>query len=75
MTSLTRAPPKRLLPQNQLKYAIFTKANLFSMSFPIQSEATIADDEGTEVPVEEVKASITQAVVRLSPLSSRLRVH
>jgi hypothetical protein len=37
----------------------------------IQSEATIVDAEGTEVPVEEVNDSLTQAVVRLSPLSSR----
>ena len=44
------------------------------MSLPIQSEATIVDDEGTEVPVEEVKDSLTQAVVRLSPLSSRAMV-
>ena len=39
------------------------------MSLPIQSEATIVDDEGTEVPVEELKDSLTRAVVRLSPLS------
>jgi hypothetical protein len=30
----------------------------------IQNEETIADAEGTEVPAEQVKASIIQAVVR-----------
>ncbi|KAI9443176.1 hypothetical protein H4582DRAFT_2054246 [Lactarius indigo] len=32
---------------------------------PTKSEATIADAEGTEVPVEEVKASLAQAVTLL----------
>lgn len=45
------------------------------MTVLIQSEATIADDEGTEVPVEEVKESLAQAIVRPFPLSSRLYGH
>ncbi|KAF8478099.1 hypothetical protein DFH94DRAFT_80792 [Russula ochroleuca] len=32
-----------------------------------KNEETIADDEGTEVPVEQVKASVTQAVEQDSP--------
>ncbi|KAN0139833.1 hypothetical protein V8E53_002495 [Lactarius tabidus] len=38
-----------------------------SMTLPFQSEATITDDEGTEVTVEEVKESITQAVTQDAP--------
>lgn len=34
---------------------------------PTKSEATIADAEGTEVPVEEVKASLIQAVTQDAP--------
>ncbi|KAI0283935.1 hypothetical protein BGY98DRAFT_949637 [Russula aff. rugulosa BPL654] len=34
---------------------------------PIKNEETIADDEGTEVPAEQVKASIIQAVTQDSP--------
>ncbi|KAF8258212.1 hypothetical protein EI94DRAFT_1755304 [Lactarius quietus] len=34
---------------------------------PTNSEATMTDDEGTEVPLEEVKESITQAVTQDSP--------
>jgi hypothetical protein len=45
------------------------------MTLTIQSEATITDDEGTEVTVEEVKESIAQAVVRPSPLTSHLHGH
>ena len=45
------------------------------MTVLIQSDATIADAEGTEVPVEEVKESIAQAIVRPSLLSSRLHGH
>ncbi|KAH9065456.1 hypothetical protein EDB87DRAFT_1679925 [Lactarius vividus] len=34
---------------------------------PTKSEATFADAEGTEVPVEEVKASLAQAVTQDAP--------
>ena len=45
------------------------------MTLPIQSEATVTDDEGTEVTAEELKESITQAIVRPSPLTTYLHVH
>ena len=38
------------------------------------NEETIADDEGTEVPVEEVKASIIQAAVRFPRIQSLVPV-
>jgi len=34
---------------------------------PTKNEGTIADADGTEVPVEEVKASITQAITQDAP--------
>ena len=72
MTLTQRASPKRLL-----QYAIFTtKSSVHVLiTLPIQSEATVTDDEGTEVTVEEINESITQAIVRPSPLTTHLHGH
>ncbi len=76
-TLLWRTPRQclQLHLQSRPRYATSThlaRAWVVSITRRIQNEETIADAEGTEVPAEQVKASIIQAVVRFhsSSLSS-----